>query len=99
MTKKEYLTKPELGMKVFHDDLYHGNQLMTIVGVRENSVELEGDYSGGTHAVKQRDWQSIKGTFRLRRVCEQYEKFGICTLPNVHCSYPGCEPYVTSKES
>ena len=93
---KEPLLKAELGLVVFHEDIYNGNESMKIVGIRESTIELEGDYSGGTHAVTQRDWMPMKGAFRLRKVCEQHEKFGTCTLPNVHCGYPDCEPYVTS---
>lgn len=94
MTKKEEVLKPELGMRVYHEKIYNGNEKMTIVGIRMTEVELEGDWSGGTHPVIQKDWMPIKGLFRLRKVCEQQEKFGTCTLPNVHCGYPGCEPYV-----
>ena len=94
MTKKEEVLKPELGMQVFHERIYNGKEQMKVVGIRESEVELEGDYSGGTHLVNQKDWLQIKGLFRLRKVCEQIEKFGSCQLPNVHCGYPNCEPYV-----
>lgn len=50
-----------IGQKVYHSDLYWGREEMKIVGLRETEVELEGDYSGGTHAVCQRSWMSIKG--------------------------------------
>ena len=50
-----------LGQEVYHKEIYDGNELMKIVGIRENEVELEGDYSGGTHGVKQRDWYPILG--------------------------------------
>lgn len=96
MTKKEYLSHSlvSLGMKVYHDKIYKGEELMEVVGLRTNSIELQGDYSGGTHNVVQSDWHPIDGAFRLRKVCEQHEKFGTCTLHNLHCSYPNCEPYV-----
>ena len=29
-----------------------------IVGIRKDQVEIEGDFSGGTHNVRQRDWVS-----------------------------------------
>lgn len=100
MTKKETVTEPQLGMKVFHEELYHGKELMEVVGIRKTEVELEGDWSGGTHpfevAYKDKSWMPIKGLFRLRKVCEQHEKFGTCQLPNVHCGYPDCEPYLSS---
>ena len=34
---------------------------MEVVGIRKNEVELEGDYSGGTHNVCQKDWQPLEG--------------------------------------
>lgn len=94
MTKREEVVKPELGMRVYHDDIYKGKEPMKVVGIREKEVELEGDYSGGTHSVCQKDWLPIKGTFRLRKVCEQHEKYGTCQLPNIHCGHPDCEPYI-----
>jgi hypothetical protein len=93
-TKKEPLTLPELGMKVYHEKIYGGKELMTVVGIRKTEIELEGDYSGGTHNVIEKDWLPIEGAFRLRKVCEQQKQPGGCQLPNVHCSYPNCEPYV-----
>lgn len=99
MTKKETVTEPQLGMEVFHEELYHGKELMEVVGIRKTEVELEGDYSGGMVAIhnrKGKGWLPIKGLFRLRKVCEQHEKFGTCQLPNVHCQHPHCEPYLSS---
>lgn len=37
-----------------------------MVGITEDKLLLEGDYSGGTHNVCQRDWLPIKGTSRIR---------------------------------
>ena len=93
MTKREGVLKPQLEMMVFHEAIYSGNELMKVVGIRENEAELEGDYSGGTHAVIQKDWLPIKGMFRLRRVCEEAAKPNGCQLHNLHCGYPDCEPY------
>ena len=81
-------------MLVFHEGLYDGKVQMKIVGIRKHEVELEGDYSGGTHNVTQKSWMPIEGAFRMRAVCQQVERFGSCPLPNVHCSHPDCEPYV-----
>jgi len=55
-----------LGRMVYHKELYYGREPMKIVGIRENEVELEGDYSGGTHNVCQRDWLSIDGVLLER---------------------------------
>lgn len=51
----------ELGKKVYHEEIYEGKEVMKIVGIREFEVELEGDYSGGTHNVIQREWMPVKG--------------------------------------
>jgi len=51
----------KLGQKVYHKDIYWGKEQMKVVGIREKEVELEGDYSGGTHNVCQKDWQTLKG--------------------------------------
>ena len=83
-------------MNAFHESIYHGKECMKVVGIREKEVELEGDYSGGTHAICQKDWLPIEGLFRLRKVCTNCENGKTCPLPNVHCAYPDCEPYLTS---
>ncbi len=46
---------------VYHSEIYGGKEQMKIVGLRENEVELEGDYSGGTHNTVGRQWFPIKG--------------------------------------
>lgn len=96
MTRKEPLLTPELDMIVFHESIYDGKESMKVVGIRHDQVELEGDYSGGTNNVIQKDWLPIKGLFRLRKVCSEIEKYGSCQLHNLHCGYPNCEPYLTS---
>ena len=50
-----------IGQTVYHRDIYDYNEPMTIVGIREHSVELLGDYSGGTNGVSQSDWMPIDG--------------------------------------
>ena len=55
-----------LNQMVYHKDIYWGCEQMKIVGIREHEVELEGDYSGGTHMVCQRDWLPIKGLLLKR---------------------------------
>ena len=53
--------KLSLNQEVYHKDIYGGRELMKIIGIRENEIELEGDYSGGTHKVTQKGWMPIKG--------------------------------------
>ena len=83
-------------MNVFHEKIYDGEECMKVVGIREKEVELEGDYSGGTYNVCQKEWFPIEGLFRLRKVCSNHEDGKTCPLPNVHCTYPNCEPYLSS---
>ena len=58
----EYKKLPIKGYKVLNmypvylKHVYYGNEPFKIVGIRENQVELEGDFSGGTHNVRQKDW-------------------------------------------
>lgn len=51
----------KLGKQVFHKEIYNGKEPMEIVGIRKDTVELQGDFSGGTHNVCQKDWFSISG--------------------------------------
>jgi len=53
----------KLNQEVYHKEIYNGNEKMKIVGIKENELLLEGDYSGGTHDVIQKDWMPIKGVF------------------------------------
>jgi hypothetical protein len=66
--KNLFGVKPEelkFGQKVYHKELYNGKEEMTVRGITEDKVLLEGDYSGGTHNVKQEDWLPIDGV-RIR---------------------------------
>lgn len=67
--------KLRIGQSVYHNDLYWGREQMKIVGLREKEVELEGDYSGGTHSVCQRDWMPAKGVRLTYNKKPKYIKF------------------------
>ena len=58
-------TKFELGQIVYHRDIYSHKEPLKVVGVRETELELEGDYSGGTHNVCQKQWMPIVGVSRI----------------------------------
>lgn len=91
---KNYIETTEymrLGMKVRHEDIYHGKEVMTIVGIRAEEFELEGDYSGGMHNVTQKSWMPVKGSFFLRRICENHAEGSPCPLHNIQCKFPYCE--------
>ena len=55
----------KIGDKVYHRDIYSHKELMKITGLTKDTVELEGDYSGGTHNVIQKSWYPIKGISRI----------------------------------
>lgn len=55
----------QIGQTVYHEKVYRYREPLKIVGIRENELELEGDYSGGTHCVCQKSWMPIKGVSRI----------------------------------
>lgn len=59
------MKKLNIGDIVYHRSIYEHKEPMKIVGLTETHVELEGDYSGGTNNIIQRDWLPIKGTSRI----------------------------------
>lgn len=59
------MKKLSIGDIVYHRSIYEHKEPMKIVGITETHVQLEGDYSGGTNDVCQRDWLPIKGTSRI----------------------------------
>ncbi len=80
-----------LGKKVYHKSIYNGKELMESVGIRKGSVELQGDYSGGTHDVVQSDWLPIEGLIDANwKLCSEKIN-GSCPHHNLHCGYPDCE--------
>ncbi len=70
---------------VYIKDVYNGQEPFKIVGIRENQVELQGDFSGGTHKITQEDWFEDSKCFVISEVCSEQLKPGGCQLPNVHC--------------
>jgi hypothetical protein len=58
-----------LGDLVYHEC---DNAPFKVVGVRFNSIEIEGDFSGGTHNVVQRDWVNPEDV----KPCELYLNHG-----------------------
>jgi len=74
------MSKIELHKIVYHKDIYWGREPMKIVGIRANEVELEGDYSGGTHAVCQASWVPIEGLLFERAKTKEDEVVNISTI-------------------
>ena len=63
----------KLGQMVYHKDIYWGREQMKVVGLREKEVELEGDYSGGTNNVCQKDWMPKEGVLFSKEDMERIE--------------------------
>ena len=55
----------QIGQTVYHRNVYEHKEPLKIVGILKDKLLLEGDFSGGTHNVTQRDWLPIKGTSRI----------------------------------
>lgn len=55
----------QIGQTVYHRNVYEHKEPLKIVGILEDKLLLEGDFSGGTNNVIQRDWLPIKGTSRI----------------------------------
>ena len=70
---------------VYVETVYGGKEPFRIVGIREKQVELQGDFSGGTHNVSQKDWFDDDKVFVVKTVCEQQLGPNGCQLHNLHC--------------
>jgi hypothetical protein len=69
--------KYRLGQIVYHEDIYDYKEPLKIIGIKSDKLELEGDYSGGTHNTKQSDWLSIEGVstiykYGYKKKCREY---------------------------
>lgn len=51
----------KIGMVIYHREVYDYREHLTVVGIRENEIEVEGDFSGGTHNIIQRSWLPFSG--------------------------------------
>lgn len=56
-----HVNQLKFDMKVYHLDIYKGNEPMEVVGIRKNEVELYGDWSGGMHCAYSAGWMPLKG--------------------------------------
>lgn len=70
---------------VYIKDVYGGREPFKVVGIRETQVELEGDFSGSTHNVCQKDWFDDDKVFVVKTVCEEQLKPNGCQVHNVNC--------------
>jgi hypothetical protein len=56
---------------VYVESIYNGHEPFKIVGIRENQIEIEGDFSGGTHNVSQRSILTVC-TQNLPQITDNY---------------------------
>lgn len=55
----------KIGDIVYHRAVCEHKEALKVVGILEDKLLLEGDYSGGTHNLIQRDWLPLKGVSRI----------------------------------
>lgn len=55
-----------IGETVYHNQVYDYRESLKIIDMTYDNLLLEGDFSGGTHPVTQRDWLTKQGTSRIR---------------------------------
>lgn len=65
MKTNENIRSFRIGDIVYHRSVYEHKEPLKVVGILEDKLQLEGDYSGGTHNVCQRSWLPIKGISRV----------------------------------
>lgn len=84
--KRVELKNPVLGLyPVYIEDVYNGHEPFKVVGIREGSIELRGDWSGGTHAFSGDEWIGLERCFIVKEVCPESERPGGCQMPNIRC--------------
>jgi len=92
------MRKFELNQTVYHRDVYNHKEPLRIVGIRETELELEGDYSGGTHNVCEKQWMPIKGVSFVYNHKYKEECRGIATSIEI-LAYPVDKHHDTMTET
>lgn len=69
---------------VYVETLYNGHEPFKIVGIRENQVELEGDYSAMNNTIG-KQWFDKKEVFIVKEVCDEQLRPNGCQVHNVNC--------------
>jgi hypothetical protein len=70
---------------VYVKELYEGREPFKIVGIRQTQVELEGDYSGGTHNAVGVQWFNKDEVFVVKSICDEQLKHNGCQVHNIYC--------------
>lgn len=69
---------------IYVEHIYNGHEPFKVVGLREDQLELEGDYSG-MYNIIQKDWIDKEDCFMVSTVCEEQLKPKGCQVHNVNC--------------
>lgn len=69
---------------IYVEHIYDGREPFKVVGIREDQLELEGDYSG-IGIIIQKDWIKKEDCFLVSTVCEEQLKPNGCQIHNVNC--------------
>jgi hypothetical protein len=91
LNKMKYKKLPIKGYKILNmypvyiEDVYQGKEPFKVVGIRQNEIELEGDFSGGTHNVCQKDWFKDDKVFIVKELCDKELEPNGCQERNVYC--------------
>lgn len=64
---------------VYHRDVYDYKEPLKVFGITEDQLLLEGDFSGGTSGIVQRQWMNIDG---VSKIYNYNYKFGAKTEAN-----------------
>ena len=70
---------------VYVTNIYNGHEPFKIVGIREGEIEIDGDFSGGTHNISQKDWVKDEDVFVVKNICKEQLKATGCQIHNVNC--------------
>jgi hypothetical protein len=69
---------------VYVERLYDGKEPFKIVGIRQNQVELEGDFSAMNNTIGQQ-WFNHSEVFVVKTICEEQLKHNGCQVHNIYC--------------
>lgn len=64
-SKTLHPTNFKVGDIVYHTSVYQYKEPLKVVGITQDKLLLEGDFSGGTHNICQQDWLPIQGVSKV----------------------------------
>ncbi len=72
---------------------YYDDEIFEVVGIRENELELKGDWSGGTHNVCQKSWYPIEKC----RTANEAKSIAIENIAKAYAAYAAKHEDVTTE--